>query len=147
MKGVSTWREFQLPTNHNPYPHPSPSIHSTGSSLNSNDSWRPRTPKVRRRRTISACSNASNISGTSSGTGGGGGGEKFFWQYNVQSKGPKTRRLALKVSNEDPHVLKEFQDPVLSGPLVRNQRVVSICLLILILTRELKRFLGLDGWF
>ncbi|KAK7010727.1 protein CREBRF isoform X1 [Biomphalaria glabrata] len=39
--------------------------------------------------------------------------KQFFWQYNVQSKGPKGTRLKLAVeSPADPHVLNDFEDPV-----------------------------------
>ncbi|KAG8238976.1 hypothetical protein J437_LFUL013958 [Ladona fulva] len=47
----------------------------------------------------------------------GGGGskkERYFWQYNVQAKGPKGQRLVLKTKLEDPHVLNEVTDPVFS---------------------------------
>jgi len=38
---------------------------------------------------------------------------QFFWQYNVQSKGPKGTRLKLAIdSPSDPHVLNDFEDPV-----------------------------------
>jgi hypothetical protein len=40
--------------------------------------------------------------------------ERFFWQYNVQAKGPKGQRLVLKTRFEDPHVLNEVTDPVFS---------------------------------
>lgn len=40
--------------------------------------------------------------------------ERFFWQYNVQAKGPKGQRLVLKTRLEDPHVLNEVTDPVFS---------------------------------
>lgn len=40
--------------------------------------------------------------------------ERFFWQYNVQAKGPKGQRLVMKSKMEDPHVLNEIQDPVFS---------------------------------
>ncbi|CAG9773096.1 unnamed protein product [Ceutorhynchus assimilis] len=40
--------------------------------------------------------------------------EKFFWQYNIQSKGPKGQRLVMKSKMEDPHVLNEVTDPVFS---------------------------------
>lgn len=52
---------------------------------------------------------------------GGGGGsrrmsksERYFWQYNVQAKGPKGQRLVIKTEMEDPHVLNEVTDPVFS---------------------------------
>ncbi|BFY97884.1 hypothetical protein BsWGS_00925 [Bradybaena similaris] len=39
--------------------------------------------------------------------------KQYFWQYNVQSKGPKGTRLKLAVeSPTDPHVLNDFEDPV-----------------------------------
>lgn len=39
--------------------------------------------------------------------------KQYFWQYNVQSKGPKGTRLKLAVeSPADPHVLNDFEDPV-----------------------------------
>lgn len=40
--------------------------------------------------------------------------EKFFWQYNVQAKGPKGQRLIARARLEDPHVLNEATDPVFS---------------------------------
>lgn len=40
--------------------------------------------------------------------------ERFFWQYNVQAKGPKGQRLVLKTQLEDPHCLNEITDPVFS---------------------------------
>ncbi|XP_026734065.1 CREB3 regulatory factor-like [Trichoplusia ni] len=40
--------------------------------------------------------------------------ERFFWQYNVQAKGPKGQRLILKNKSEDPHVLNSVTDPVFS---------------------------------
>lgn len=40
--------------------------------------------------------------------------ERFFWQYNVQAKGPKGQRLVIKTHVEDPHVLNEVTDPVFS---------------------------------
>lgn len=40
--------------------------------------------------------------------------ERYFWQYNVQAKGPKGQRLVLKTRFEDPHVLNEVTDPVFS---------------------------------
>ncbi|GLV31758.1 Repressed by TOR [Carabus blaptoides fortunei] len=40
--------------------------------------------------------------------------ERYFWQYNVQAKGPKGQRLVLKTKQEDPHVLNEITDPVFS---------------------------------
>lgn len=39
--------------------------------------------------------------------------KQFFWQYNVQAKGPKGTRLKLAVDTpKDPHILNDFEDPV-----------------------------------
>lgn len=40
--------------------------------------------------------------------------ERYFWQYNVQAKGPKGQRLILRTKTENPHVLNEITDPVFS---------------------------------
>ncbi|XP_075222914.1 repressed by TOR [Lycorma delicatula] len=40
--------------------------------------------------------------------------ERYFWQYNVQAKGPKGQRLVLKTQLEDPHCLNQVTDPVFS---------------------------------
>jgi len=41
--------------------------------------------------------------------------KRYFWQYNVQSKGPKgTRIIAVQNKCNDPHVLCEAKDPVFS---------------------------------
>ncbi|XP_014210372.1 protein CREBRF homolog [Copidosoma floridanum] len=40
--------------------------------------------------------------------------EKYFWQYNVQAKGPKGQRLVARTRLENPHVLNEVTDPVFS---------------------------------
>lgn len=40
--------------------------------------------------------------------------ERFFWQYNVQAKGPKGQRLVLNKKSEDPHILNSVTDPVFS---------------------------------
>lgn len=37
--------------------------------------------------------------------------KQYFWQYNVQSKGPKGTRVHFEME-EDPHVLHDFEDPV-----------------------------------
>ena len=37
---------------------------------------------------------------------------QFFWQYNVQAKGPKGTRLNLTITDPDPHHPSEFEDPV-----------------------------------
>lgn len=41
--------------------------------------------------------------------------ERHFWQYNVQSKGPKGQKIMIQTSINDPHVLNEIVDPVFSG--------------------------------
>jgi len=41
--------------------------------------------------------------------------ERHFWQYNVQSKGPKGQKIIIRTKIEDPHVLNEIVDPVFSG--------------------------------
>ena len=40
--------------------------------------------------------------------------DRFFWQYNVQAKGPKGQKLALDTKIHDPHQLNEIIDPVFS---------------------------------
>uniref|UniRef100_A0A6G1SQ38 UPF0474 protein CG13624 n=1 Tax=Aceria tosichella TaxID=561515 RepID=A0A6G1SQ38_9ACAR len=40
---------------------------------------------------------------------------RFFWQYNVQSKGPKGTRICAADGAEDPFVLPEASDPVFSN--------------------------------
>ncbi|XP_057321876.1 protein CREBRF homolog [Microplitis mediator] len=40
--------------------------------------------------------------------------EKYFWQYNVQAKGPKGQRLIAHKRLIDPHVLNQATDPVFS---------------------------------
>ncbi|XP_037047544.1 protein CREBRF homolog isoform X3 [Bradysia coprophila] len=52
--------------------------------------------------------------------------ERFFWQYNVQAKGPKGQRLVIKSQLEDPHVLNEITDPVFSPNCsVRGIKVIK----------------------
>lgn len=41
--------------------------------------------------------------------------KRFFWQYNVQSKGPKGTRICSTDDSEDPFVLPEASDPVFSN--------------------------------
>ncbi|KAL5021902.1 hypothetical protein ScPMuIL_001057 [Solemya velum] len=38
--------------------------------------------------------------------------KQYFWQYNVQSKGPKGTRLHFSLGSDDPHVSQSFEDPV-----------------------------------
>lgn len=53
--------------------------------------------------------------------------ERYFWQYNVQAKGPKGQRLVIKTYAEDPHVLNEVTDPVFSPSCsVRGIKVIWI---------------------
>merc|ERR1711881_814016 len=40
--------------------------------------------------------------------------ERYFWQYNVQAKGPKGQKLALDTWIHDPHKLNDIIDPVFS---------------------------------
>jgi len=52
-----------------------------------------------------------------------GGGHKektYFWQYNMQSKGPKGKRLCRVVNDDDPYVLHDFEDPVFDSELLVN---------------------------
>lgn len=44
----------------------------------------------------------------------------LFWQYNVQSKGPKTKR-ALYLKQRDPHIYREFSDPVYQIKLTQSK--------------------------
>lgn len=37
--------------------------------------------------------------------------DAYFWQYNTQSKGPKTKKV-LTLRNKDPHLHRDFYDPV-----------------------------------
>lgn len=41
--------------------------------------------------------------------------KRYFWQYNVQSKGPKGTRICASDDPEDPFVLSEASDPVFSN--------------------------------
>lgn len=53
--------------------------------------------------------------------------ERYFWQYNVQAKGPKGQRLVIKTQAEDPHVLNEVTDPVFSPNCsVRGIKVIKV---------------------
>lgn len=54
--------------------------------------------------------------------------KRYFWQYNVQAKGPKGQRLVIKTQQEDPHVLNEITDPVFSPNCsVRGIKVNIFC--------------------
>ena len=37
--------------------------------------------------------------------------EQYFWQYNIQSKGPKGKRVNFGLDH-NPHKLQDFEDPV-----------------------------------
>lgn len=39
-------------------------------------------------------------------------GKQYFWQYNVQAKGPKGQKMQLLSQDQDPHILNTFEDPV-----------------------------------
>jgi hypothetical protein len=39
----------------------------------------------------------------------------YFWQYNVQSRGPKGQRLCSTIEIENSHVVPDFSDPVFGG--------------------------------
>jgi CREB3 regulatory factor len=43
-----------------------------------------------------------------------------FWQYNVQAKGPKTKRV-LYLKERDPHLFREFSDPVYQIKLTQTR--------------------------
>ena len=44
----------------------------------------------------------------------------LFWQYNVQAKGPKTKRI-LYLKERDPHLFREFTDPVYQIKLTQKK--------------------------
>lgn len=44
----------------------------------------------------------------------------LFWQYNVQAKGPKTKRI-LYLKERDPHLFREFSDPVYQIKLTQTK--------------------------
>ena len=55
--------------------------------------------------------------------------ERFFWQYNVQAKGPKGQKLALDTRIHDPHELNDIIDPVFSDNVqVHGIKHRSVCL-------------------
>ena len=43
--------------------------------------------------------------------------DRFFWQYNVQAKGPKGHKIALLPKINDPFTLDEVIDPVFSDEI------------------------------
>ncbi|KAL3863411.1 hypothetical protein ACJMK2_005168 [Sinanodonta woodiana] len=42
--------------------------------------------------------------------------KQYFWQYNLQSKGPKGQRVQFSLSS-DPHILHDFEDPVFDSSI------------------------------
>ncbi|XP_042207208.1 protein CREBRF homolog isoform X2 [Homarus americanus] len=48
--------------------------------------------------------------------------ERYFWQYNVQAKGPKGQRVSINQQQRDPHSLPTIMDPVFS-PLCSIQGI------------------------
>lgn len=59
--------------------------------------------------------------------------ERFFWQYNVQAKGPKGQRLVLKTKQEDPHVLNEVGKPLLLLYYIKSYIILQLLNLFFIL--------------
>lgn len=52
--------------------------------------------------------------------------ERYFWQYNVQAKGPKGQRVTINQQQRDPHSLPSIMDPVFS-PLCSIQGIKHRC--------------------
>jgi hypothetical protein len=71
---------------------------------------------------------------------------RYFWQYNVQAKGPKGQRLVIKTLQEDPHVLNEVTDPVFSANCsVRGIKVQSVKVNMQMSDRD--RYENVKLWF
>lgn len=51
--------------------------------------------------------------------------KQYFWQYNVQSKGPKGTRVKFDLE-EDPHVLNDFEDPVFGSTSSGNLSSIGV---------------------
>ncbi|XP_060594383.1 uncharacterized protein LOC132748763 [Ruditapes philippinarum] len=51
--------------------------------------------------------------------------KQYFWQYNVQSKGPKGTRVKFDLE-EDPHVLNDFEDPVFGSTSSGNLASIGV---------------------
>ncbi len=64
--------------------------------------------------------NETNISGDSSKVFENSTSPSRFWKYNVQSKGPKTKRM-LYLKERDPHLYREFSDPVYQIKLTQTK--------------------------
>lgn len=66
---------------------------------------------------------------------------RYFWQYNVQAKGPKGQRLIIKTQAGDPHNLSEATDPVFSPSCsIRGIKVSQIFFIILIFSVDYQFF-------
>ncbi|XP_033756067.1 CREB3 regulatory factor-like isoform X2 [Pecten maximus] len=50
--------------------------------------------------------------------------DQYFWQYNIQSKGPKGTRMNFDLEPKNPHVLLDFEDPVFD---VEKGRKLGLC--------------------
>lgn len=64
---------------------------------------------------------------------------RYFWQYNVQAKGPKGQRLIIKTQAGDPHSLLEPTDPVFSPNCsIRGIKVspLYLCFMILFVDQD-----------
>lgn len=55
---------------------------------------------------------------------------KYFWQYNVQAKGPKGPRMKVTKVTEDPHVLSDVTDPVFSPDCQLEGKFCAVGLLL-----------------
>ncbi|XP_060076943.1 CREB3 regulatory factor-like [Ylistrum balloti] len=50
--------------------------------------------------------------------------DQYFWQYNIQSKGPKGTRMNFDLEPKNPHVLLDFEDPVFD---IEKGRKLGLC--------------------
>ncbi|XP_069139972.1 CREB3 regulatory factor-like isoform X1 [Argopecten irradians] len=50
--------------------------------------------------------------------------DQYFWQYNIQSKGPKGTRMNFDLEPKNPHVLQDFEDPVFD---LEKGRKLGLC--------------------
>lgn len=51
--------------------------------------------------------------------------DAYFWQYNIQSKGPKTKKV-LTLRNKDPHLHRDFYDPVFQLQSLNSKNGTSL---------------------
>lgn len=51
--------------------------------------------------------------------------DTYFWQYNIQSKGPKTKKV-LTLRNKDPHLHRDFFDPVYQLQTINSRGIIKI---------------------